>query len=280
MSNGWRAVVSSGAMLAAFAITTHGAAASPPPPGSIVLLTGDSVSVHLEDALAVQMRDLQGWELVSAAVPNCSVFGDTLAWPDGTPHGDPDHCPGAVAPLQRSQVQRWDPAVVIWWDRLSTMPFISSEGEFVRGDRERFWELRTVAFDETLARLTAGGARIVFVATEPMGMGVKTWCAGWDRPACRWKRYRMRHYEDITRRENRLMRRYASEHPACRVHLDHRHDLPVERVPLRRPPPGWDVRPPGRHPLREWWGDPGLESDRPGHAERPLATGAQGRCRP
>lgn len=236
-------------MLAAFAITTHGAAASPPPPGSIVLLTGDSVSVHLEDALAVQMRDLQGWELVSAAVPNCSVFGDTLAWPDGTPHGDPDHCPGAVAPLQRSQVQRWDPAVVIWWDRLSTMPFISSEGEFVRGDRKRFWELRTVAFDETLARLTAGGARIVFVATEPMGMGVKTWCAGWDRPACRWKRYRMRHYEDITRRENRLMRRYASEHPkrAVFISITDTICLSNESPCDDRLPDGTFARPDGTH---------------------------------
>jgi hypothetical protein len=194
--------------------------AETPPPGLKVLLTGDSVSVNLADTLAARLQTLLGWRLRSAAVAVCSVYGDILAWPNGTPRGDPDRCPSAVIPGQRDAVEQFDPDLVIWWDRLSTMPFITSDGEFVQGGSDRFWELRAIAFEQTLARLTAGGARVVFVSTEPMGIGVEEFCAGRTDRGCRvWKQYRLDHYGDITRPGNRMLRQYALDHPEVGVFI-------------------------------------------------------------
>lgn len=184
------------------------------PRGLTVLLTGDSVSVHLEETLATVARRRLGWKVVSAAVRACSIYGDPLAWADGTLHGRLSQCPRSVRKGQRSLVGRADPEVVIWWDRLSTLPFFTRDGVFVRGGSRRFWELRAVAFQKTFARLTTGGARIVFLSTEPIGVGVLELCAGWEKRGCReWRRFRMRHYADISEPMNRMMRRYAAEHP-------------------------------------------------------------------
>jgi hypothetical protein len=185
-----------------------------------VLLTGDSVSVHLEETLANVAHRRFGWKVVSAAVRACSIYGDPLAWADGTPRGDLRQCPRAVVKAQRSMVDRADPDVVIWWDRLSTLSFFTRNGVFVRGGSRRFWELRAVAFEKTFARLTSGGARVVFVSTEPIGIGVLDICAGWEKRGCReWRRFRMRHYADITQPMNRIMQRYAADHPDAAVFI-------------------------------------------------------------
>ena len=116
--------------------------------------------------------------------------------------------------MQGSLVRRTDPDVVLWWDRLSTMPFFSEDGALVPAGSPRFWELRARALDETFARLTAGGARVVFLATEPIGIGVLELCSGSQEPGCRqWRDFRMTHYADITQPMNRIMERYATDHP-------------------------------------------------------------------
>lgn len=182
--------------------------------GQTVLIAGDSVPLHLVDTLGLVLDDTLGWDLVSAAVPICSIYGDPLAWPkSGKPKGDPERCPGIVAPTQASLVQEHDPDVVIWWDRLSTIPFFTAEGELARAGSDRFWEHRAIAFEDTLARLRAGGGTIVFVATEPIGIGFTERCAGKDTMNCAWRRFRMNRYEDVTQPHNRMLRRYAAAHP-------------------------------------------------------------------
>jgi hypothetical protein len=189
-------------------------APTPPPRDLTLLLTGDSVSLHLEETLATVVRDRLGWRTVSAAVRACSIYGDPLAWADGKPHGSLDGCPREVRKEQRSMVRRTDPDVVIWWDRLSTLPFFTEDGTLIQAGSRRFWELRAVAFEETFTRLTAGGAQIVFVSTEPIGIGVRKLCGRWQRRGCReWRRFRMTHYTDITEPMNRIMQRYAADHP-------------------------------------------------------------------
>jgi hypothetical protein len=185
-----------------------------------VLLAGDSVPMHLEETLATVVRDHLGWRLVSAAVRACSIYGDPLAWADGKPHGDLRKCPREVRAMQGSLVARADPDVVLWWDRLSTLPFFTEGGTLVRAGSRRFWELRAAAFEETFARLTAGGARVVFMSTEPIGIGVLKLCGGWERRGCReWRRFRMTHYADITEPMNQIMRRYAADHPDAAVFI-------------------------------------------------------------
>jgi hypothetical protein len=182
--------------------------------GLTVLIAGDSVPLHLVDTLGLVLDDTLGWDLVSAAVPSCSVYGDPLAWPkSGKPKGDPERCPGLVVPTQASLVQQHDPDVVIWWDRLSTIPFLTAEEELARAGSDRFWRHRANAFEDTLARLRAGGGTIVFVATEPIGIGFAERCAGEKTMNCAWRRFRMDRYKDVTQPHNRMLRRYAAAHP-------------------------------------------------------------------
>jgi SGNH domain (fused to AT3 domains) len=190
-----------------------------PPRGLTVLLTGDSVPLHIADVLGNVLKDKLGWHLVSAAVPNCSIHGDPLAWPNGEPKDNPERCPGIVAPLQASLVQQHDPDFVIWWDRLSTMPFLTEGGDFVQSGSARFWEHRAIRFQDTIARLRAGGARIVFVATEPIGIAFKERCAGSTKLGCVWNRFRLRHYSNVTQPLNRIMRQYAAAAPAEAVFI-------------------------------------------------------------
>ncbi len=191
-----------------------GSPATTPAERLTVLITGDSVPLHLVDTLGLVLDDTLGWDLVSGAVPICSVYGDPLAWPkSGKPKGDPERCPGLVPPTQASLVQQHDPDVVIWWDRLSTMPYLTAEGELARAGSDRFWEHRAIAFEDTLARLRAGGGAIVFVATEPIGIGFTERCAGKDTMNCAWRRFRMNRYKDVTQPHNRMLRRYAAAHP-------------------------------------------------------------------
>ena len=182
--------------------------------GLTVLIAGDSVPLHLVDTMGLVLDDTLGWDLVSAAVPICSVYGDPLAWPkSGKSKGDPERCPGHVPRTQASLVQQHDPDVVIWWDRLSTMPFLTAEGELARSGSDRFWRHRTIGFENTLARLRAGGGTIVFVATEPIGVGFAERCAGEDTMNCAWRRFRMNRYKDVTQPHNQMLRRYAAAHP-------------------------------------------------------------------
>jgi len=129
--------------------------AATPPDDLTVLIAGDSVPLHMVDTLGPLLEDTLGATLVSAAVPVCSIYGDPLARPTGEPKGDPSRCPGLVVSSQSSLVQQHDPDVVIWWDRLSTMPILTADGGFVRSGTDQWWELRSDAFDETLARLRA-----------------------------------------------------------------------------------------------------------------------------
>lgn len=179
-----------------------------------VLVIGDSVPLHLIPALTRTARERLGWRVVNASVKVCTVYGDTLAWPDGRPHRRGGQCRREVQREQRRAVEETDPDVVLWWDRLSTMPILSADGSFVRAGSERFWRLRMTGLEETVDRLAARGAFIVFVATEPIGIGIRDRCAGWKTRGCVvWRRFRLRHYADITRSMNGILRRYAATHP-------------------------------------------------------------------
>jgi hypothetical protein len=180
-----------------------------------VVVTGDSVPLHLEAALSRAARERLGWRVVDASVPACSIYGDSLVWPDGRLHGRVGKCHRVVLKKQRRALKRMDPDIVLWWDRLSTMPFLSGDGSFVRPGSEEFWRLRMAIFEEAVERLSARGAWIVFVATEPIGVGLLDRCAGWKKRGCRvWRRFRMRRYDDVTRSMNLILEQYASAHPA------------------------------------------------------------------
>lgn len=221
------------------------------PRGLTLMLTGDSVSESIQDALDARARATWGWRVVDAAVPACSLMGEPLAWPDGTYKTLGGRC-DIVVPTQDAVLADHAPEVVIWWDRLSQMPYMTrtDPATFVRSGTDLFWALRHAELRARAAHFAEGGARIVFVATEPMGIGVYKRCITWDetRACAEWVRYRMRLYEDVTRRWNRMLRTYARHHPATAVYISITPDICHSDVsPCDDRIDGIPARPDGTH---------------------------------
>ncbi len=196
------------AMIATVGTSVAATAVPAPPPGvPVVLVAGDSVPLRLEAALE-RAGAARGWRVASAAAGGCPVSGEVTTWA-GNPPEVITACPDVVH-RQDDAVRKLDPDVVLWWDRWSLSDFITAEGEHVTVGTPRFWGLRTVSLSRTVRRLTARGAIVVFVATEPPGEGASTHCP----KGCRhWVDLRIGHYRDITVRWNEMLRSYADRHP-------------------------------------------------------------------
>jgi hypothetical protein len=178
------------------------------------MLVGDSVPNNLRPALNDRAHEVLGWRVVEAAHAACSVSAESIAWADGRPRGDPQTCPGEVPPAQDEMIASTRPDVVVWWDRFSINHFLTPQGEFVRSGSDRFWELRADSLDDAAARLTAGGASLIFVATEPIGEGWRSRCPDRREWNCRtWLRFQIRRFDDIVQRWNDMLRAYALSHP-------------------------------------------------------------------
>jgi peptidoglycan/LPS O-acetylase OafA/YrhL len=176
-----------------------------------MLLVGDSVPRHLTVAFEEALME-RGWRLVSAARGACPVTAEVPARPDGLAMDKAKLCTPRLLDEQDRFVHQADPEVVIWWDRWSLASFITADGEFVRSGSARFWQVRREQLRRAVARLGAGGATVVLVATEPPGEAVQV-----DRctdGSCHWwVRFQLDHYTDVTSRWNDTLRRFAELHP-------------------------------------------------------------------
>jgi SGNH domain (fused to AT3 domains) len=190
------------------------AATRVPPPAAgvpVVMLTGDSVPLHLEVAFE-EASAAEGWRMVSAAQGGCPVSGETSTKMNGDIVHEAAACSDMTIPAQDELIHQVDPSVVVWWDRWSLSSFLTPAGERVRSGTREFWTLRSQILDATVRRLTADGAHVVFVATEPPGEGVLSLC-GAERCLPDWNRFQIDHYRDITTPWNEILRQYAEEHP-------------------------------------------------------------------
>ncbi len=174
-----------------------------------IMLTGDSVPQHLQVALEEAAMD-QGWRLVSAAFGGCPVSGErpTNAIGKLVPAGS--DCPDNVRKVQDSLIDRVDSEVIVWWDRWSLSSFVGEDGEVVRSSTKAFWKQRGLSLDASVRRLTRDGARVLFIATEPPGIGMAEGC---ESRCPGWHRYLLAHYDDVTSRWNRMLASYARSSP-------------------------------------------------------------------
>lgn len=171
------------------------------------MVAGDSVPDELMRALALQF-EREGWEALDAAVPGCGVVAVHLVNADGSGLAKADQCPTLVPQAQRAGLAQ-DPDVVLWWDRFSLSDFKTSGGEHVRAGTDRFWTLRRRQLDAAVTRMRSGGATVVLLATEPVGLGIQSRCTTSCHP---WIRRQIER-SDWRRRWNRILRAYAMDRP-------------------------------------------------------------------
>src|SRR5205823_5235582 len=123
-------------------------------------------------------------------------------------------CPGV--PAEQDAFLRLDhPDVVVWWDRWSLSGFVGPDGGAVQPGTPAFWRLRSIRLDQAVRRLTSGGARVLFVGTEPPGTLWRTDCAQW----CAWRQFLVAHYDELATRWNSMLERYAATHPGLASYL-------------------------------------------------------------
>ena len=179
----------------------------------VIMLTGDSVPQHLEIAFEEAALD-HGWRVVSAAFGGCPVTGErpTNIKERLVPAGS--SCPDKVRAFQDEMIGSTNPDVVVWWDRWSLSPFVKGDGNVVSPGTKEFWSVRSRRLDAAVARLGRGGAKVMFIGTEPPGLEMAETCL--DRcPG--WHRFLLAHYQDYTKRWNRVLAAFARDEPGRAV---------------------------------------------------------------
>jgi peptidoglycan/LPS O-acetylase OafA/YrhL len=184
--------------LASACVSVAATTVPPPPPGvPVIMLTGDSVPLHLTAAFE-RAAATRGWRVVSATAGGCPVSAEQ------------PHCQALIT-RQDTLIRTMHPDIVLWWDRWSLADFVTPAGDPVRSGTGRFWKLRRAALATTVERLSRDGATVVFMATEPPGEGMLTRCT--ERRCHPWIRFQIDHYNDITSKWNRIMRGFAEQNP-------------------------------------------------------------------
>ncbi len=222
---------------------THTAAPASGTP--VIVLVGDSVPLHLTPYLERAAED-RGWVVISAAKGGCGVSGDHIVHDDGKTLASGDKCRDLVPELQSSTIGRYDPRVVVRWDRFSVADWLAEDGHQVRAGTAEFWSLRRASIDDDVRRLGRNGAVVALVATEPVGVGIESVC--WPDDCNDWLERLVARHDDLTKKWNTVMAEYAVAHPETAVYVSITDDVCSEDVaPCDDRIDGVPARPDGRH---------------------------------
>lgn len=163
------------------------------------MLVGDSVPHKIADALA----DATGWRVLDEGHGGCPVTGEEPVDRSGASWTTPGDCRDSVV-LDQRRAMRMHPDLVLWWDRPSISHVLTPKGRLIHAGTKRFWRWRRDALDRAVHRLSADGATVGLIATEPVGLGID--------PTPGWHTFMIDHYDDLTRHWNGIMAHYASTH--------------------------------------------------------------------
>lgn len=204
-----------------------------------LVVTGDSIPMRLREPIGAAT----GWASADGAVGGCPASGEEPVDRHGVGWTTPGDCRSEVI-AQQHRALAIHPDIVVWWDRQSISHFMDFDDRVILSGTDAFWRRRRTALDTTVRRLSASGATVVLVATEPVGPGIAAWGA---RP---WTRFVVRHYFDTTTRWNHMRWRYAKEHPRLAVFVSITAD--VCHAPITSPcddttADGTSARPDGLH---------------------------------
>jgi hypothetical protein len=149
------------------------AAAAPaqqPPPPQRILVVGDSTA----ETMYPFLRDVgaaRGVEVFSAAVLGCGVISGQPVLEDGRPYvdtvGDTRRCAAATESAQAQILANQRPEMVVWISGWESWPNRVLDGQLVHFGTIAGNKAIRDRVDAAVARLTAGGARLVFLPVAP-----------------------------------------------------------------------------------------------------------------
>jgi SGNH domain (fused to AT3 domains) len=142
---------------------------SPLPPQRILLVgdsTAETMFPFLRDAAAAR-----GVEVRSAARIGCSVIDGDPKLDDGRPYvdiyGDTSQCDAITSSEQDRLLATQRPDLVVWLSEWEAWPNRVLDGQLVHFGTIPGNKAILAHIDAAVARLTAGGARVVFMPTAP-----------------------------------------------------------------------------------------------------------------
>jgi hypothetical protein len=161
-----------GAVLAV-ALLGRSAIAAPtqsPPPPQRILLVGDSTAEtmfpYLRDAGAAH-----GVQVFSAAVLGCGVIDGQPVLDDGRPYvdtvGDTRRCAGTTESAQAGILATQHPDLIVWLSGWESWPNRVLDGQLVHWGTIAGNKAILAHIDASVGRLTAGGARLLFLPVAP-----------------------------------------------------------------------------------------------------------------
>jgi hypothetical protein len=150
----------------AFAAT---ASQAPPPPQRILLVgdsTAETIYPYLRDAAAPRGVDVE-----SAARIGCSVIDGDPKLDDGRPYidyyGDTTRCAALTSSEQNRLLATQHPDLVVWSSEWESWPNRVLDGQLVHFGTILGNKAILAHIDAAVTRLTAGGARVVFLPAPP-----------------------------------------------------------------------------------------------------------------
>lgn len=155
-------------------LTQVGAAAAAPaqqpPPPQRILVVGDSTAVtlfpYLRDAAAPR-----GISVAVAARIGCGVIDGAPRLDDGRPYidyfGDTTQCAGISETLQNQGLASQNPDLIVWISGWESWPNRLLDGQIVKFGTVAGNKTIRARIDAAVGRLTAGGARLVFLPVPP-----------------------------------------------------------------------------------------------------------------
>lgn len=205
------------------------------PEGKLVVrslaVVGDSVAVTIADGLG-PAAERTGIRFLSGAFPGCGIAAGYMLTDDGDPFDWTEPCLGAGPGLQRDLVRDFDPDVVVWhstWE----MTDRRENGLHLKAMTKAHDEALLAEMEVAYGRLSAGGARVVFLLVVPRGPGEIL-------PAEDGSDGKVAHY-------NELMQRFSAEHPDNTAVVDLNKIVCPDGPPCPEKIDGVILRPDGGH---------------------------------
>jgi peptidoglycan/LPS O-acetylase OafA/YrhL len=140
-----------------------------------IVLVGDSVPQRLAVDLS-RAAARHGYVVISATRGSCPATGVAVVDGDGKPWGAGETCARNVPGRQDAAIDKYRPALVIWWSRYEIADRVDARGRPVVFATPAYWGVQKQAFATRTAALTRDGAVVVAVQIERSGLGMRTRC--------------------------------------------------------------------------------------------------------